>query len=762
VLHRQGNRQRPFAQAALTRLGLALAALLLTTTIASAQEDSLTVDVANFAAAQDGSAQAVVTALDQDGRPLAGLTQENFIARVNGDDAPLTNVAQAVNSDLGISIALTLDTSSSMQGALLDQAKAAAKQFLQGLRPQDSVAIVQFSTGVKTVLPFTSDKAAAAAAIDGLTADGATTLYQATVDSTAIAAASGGTRRAVVLLSDGLDFGSQITGDEALADAGTSGVPFFVIGLGEELDRAYLQELADTSGGQFAETPTPQGLTLLYAAVSELLRGQYILTLDVSALALEADEPTAIVVDVIAGELAGSGERTLCAQLCVVLDGVSAGDRLEDAHSVTAHVASPEPVTSVVVLIDGAQVREITTAPYQFNVDPTTLEKGDHTLEVQVTTASGATTASEIAFVSGPAGGGLDMKTKLAAGIVIVIIIAIAGRLGTRLLKKRGQRRVGSRLAGPLEPVPIDPRRIQAFQGKPLRWPDETPAPAAPVPEEPLGRLIVVSGPLQGQSFPISDAPAAIGSGHRCIVRLPEEIGGEETPPELARVWIREGHLMVHEVSRLTVTGSTGGGWAILSAGDTFPIGPCTFRFELLAEGAEAPGIPNILRDPPSQPDPQAGAGPAQPGQWPDQPSPQVQPFPSAPTSLQAQTFPIGRAQPPQDAPSDPEGNPPAPQSGPFADRPSDEPVTPSQPGDAAREAWYSPPPPPQGPWSGQGQPEEPAPPSSGPAGAAEQPPGWDRQAPEPFQPPQRPSRGESGSNHVPLPPWQSKPQTEE
>ncbi|MEX1255005.1 MAG: VWA domain-containing protein [Dehalococcoidia bacterium] len=798
MLQQQGIRQRPSGWAALTRLGLVLAAVLLTTRIVSAQEDSLTVDVVNFAAAQDGSAQAVVTALDQDERPLSGLTQDNFHARVNGTDVPLTSVTQGVNSELGISIVLTLDTSSSMQGAFLEQAKAAAKQFLQGLRPQDSVAIVKFSTGVQTVLPFTQDKAAAAAAIDTLVADGATTLYQATVDSTSIAAASGGTRRAVVLLSDGLDFGSQVSREDGLADVGTTGVPVFVIGLGTELDRAYLNELADASGGQFAETPTPEGLTLLYQSVSELLRGQYILTLDATALELEADQPTAIVVDVIAGERTGSGERTLCPQLCVVLDGVNAGDRLAGALSVTAHVASPEPVTSVVVSIDGQQVRELTTPPYQFNIDPTTLEDGNHALAVSVTTGSGATTATEIAISTGPAAGGLSSKLKLLGGAVIAVIVAVAGWLGLRLLKRRRGPRTGSRLAGPLAPVPIDPRRLHAFEGKPLRWPDDPAPPQPVVPEDPLGRLIVVSGPLQGQSFSISDAPAAIGSGHRCVVRLPEEIGGEETPPELARVWIREGHLMVHEVSRLTVTGSTGGNWAILNAGDTFPIGPCTFRFELLAEGADStPAIPNILRDPAAQPDPQPAERPEYPGQLPDQPSPQVLPYPISQAPLQGQPFPAGQAQRPEYTPQPPEYAPQAPGQStaqahpdPFSGEP---PITAPTPPEQPALQWYSPPPPQPGsplggepPKASAGQQDRPDPMYSPlpaqpdvpdghptntvpaqPEPAEEQPPNpgqpaFGHPAPEPFRPPERPAKRDDGGNRVPRPPWQSLPQGDE
>jgi VWFA-related protein len=734
------------------RLGLVLTALLLTTRIVSAQEDSLTVEVANFAE-REGSAQAVVTTLDAEGLPLPGLTAENFRARVNGTEAPVTSVTRGQNSEVGISVVLTLDTSSSMQGAFLEQAKAAAKQFLQGLRPQDSVAVVKFSTGVQTVTPFTQNKAAAAAAIDQLVADGATTLYQATMDSTSIAAASGGTRRAVVLLSDGLNFGGAATREDALADVGTAGVPFFVIGLGAELDRDYLNELAESTGGQFAETPGPEGLTLLYQSVSELLRNQYILGLDTTALELDVDEPTAVVVDVTAGQASGTGERTLCPALCVVLDGVGNGERLDDARSIIAHVASPDPVAAVAVLLDGEDYRTITAPPYQFNIDPVTLEDGDHTIEVRVLTTGGGATSTDLAFATGPAGSSSSRITYVLAA-VLVALLAFAGWFGFKTLKKRTRRRPGSPLAGPLEPVPIDPRRRQAFEGKPLRWPDDPPAHQA-VPEDPLGRLVVISGPNQGQSFNISDAPAAIGSGHRCIFRLAEEIGGEEIPPELARFWIREGHLMVHEVSRLTVTGSTGGNWAILNPGETFTVGPCTFRFELLNQAAPA-GAPNILRDEPAPepaPDetpnilrdtPTTGVPPL-----PEQP-PQTQPYPAGQEPLRPHLFPAGQGRvsdytpppmPGQGRPlasqlqgSEPDAFEQAPQSGPFS----------AQPPAGGREPLA---------WRKTDTGEQPAP-------GSEQPP-FGQQPPEPFTPPQRPAKGDDRRPQPPLPPWQSRSQGE-
>src|SRR5438105_4941187 len=70
-------------------------------------------------------------------------------------------------------------------------------------------------------------------------------------------------RRAVVLLTDGADFGGVSSVDSAgsLSQAGASGIPFFTVGLGSAIDQPYLQQLADTTRGQLSVAPAPESLT---------------------------------------------------------------------------------------------------------------------------------------------------------------------------------------------------------------------------------------------------------------------------------------------------------------------------------------------------------------------------------------------------------------------------------------------------------------------------------------------------------------------
>ena len=92
-------------------------------------------------------------------------------------------------------------------------------------------------------------------------------------------------RRAVVLLSDGRDENNPGTGpgsvhsyDDVLAALGDSGALVFAIGMGPNVDREKLQELADKSGGEAYFAPDSQSLAAEYRRILENLRRRYVIT----------------------------------------------------------------------------------------------------------------------------------------------------------------------------------------------------------------------------------------------------------------------------------------------------------------------------------------------------------------------------------------------------------------------------------------------------------------------------------------------------
>ncbi|HSP55867.1 MAG TPA: vWA domain-containing protein, partial [Dehalococcoidia bacterium] len=297
----------------LRRLLLALSALVIggaaVPTVHS--QEAATVRISSVDASEYPHITANLDVLDATQRPVLGLDQGAFAAALGSSPVAVTSVAGASDQGLGLAVVLTFDVSGSMQGAPLAAAKDAGNALISQLGPNDQVAIMAFSDGVRAVQPFTQDRAVLTTAIDGLASSGNTALYSAVVASAQMAGSSGLPRRAVVLLSDGIDFGggSQTDAAGSAGAAQASGVPFFVVGLGGQIDQAYLDQLASASRGQLLLAPDPQVLGALYTNIGDILRHQYALRIDASGI--EAVPGAELTVTVAAAGTSTSATATL-------------------------------------------------------------------------------------------------------------------------------------------------------------------------------------------------------------------------------------------------------------------------------------------------------------------------------------------------------------------------------------------------------------------------------------------------------------------
>ena len=251
--------------------------------------------------------QTSATVLDGGGQPISGLTREAFSARIG--DAPIAISGFGTTSDpgRGIAVVLTFDTSGSMAGGPLDQAKSAGKALLEQLGREDVAAIVSFSNDTVVVQDFTADRTSLANAIDSLSATGNTALYSAVARSVELAQGAPSPRHAVVLLSDGYDYGALSASDPAstITSVANGGGLFFTIGLGSDIDGQYLTQLAQAGHAQFLDAPMPDDLRALYVTAGNILRQQYVLTLDASQLTLPAGNAP-LQVDVSVGGAIGT------------------------------------------------------------------------------------------------------------------------------------------------------------------------------------------------------------------------------------------------------------------------------------------------------------------------------------------------------------------------------------------------------------------------------------------------------------------------
>lgn len=177
-------------------------------------------------------------------------TDATFTVMENGVNVDVLEVSGST-ADRPVQAALLIDTSGSMKGAPLANAKAAAKRFIADLSGKAEVALIAFSSSSRVVSGYSSDTTALASAIDSLQADGETAVYDAVVAATRLKSVSEGSPSTVVLLSDGGDTASTGTLDQAVKAAQAKGMPILAVALqSPEFNQHSLKLLTSRSGGR--------------------------------------------------------------------------------------------------------------------------------------------------------------------------------------------------------------------------------------------------------------------------------------------------------------------------------------------------------------------------------------------------------------------------------------------------------------------------------------------------------------------------------
>jgi Ca-activated chloride channel homolog len=148
----------------------------------------------------------------QGNRPVAGLTAEDFEVR---DTGVLQTVQVVASGDAPLTLLLALDTSSSVEGEKLQHLKAAARSAVSALTKDDRATLITFTERVAREAAPTADRAVIGAAIDRMSAAGATGIIDAVL--AAIALRHGIEGRVVLLVfTDGMDTISWLENEQVL------------------------------------------------------------------------------------------------------------------------------------------------------------------------------------------------------------------------------------------------------------------------------------------------------------------------------------------------------------------------------------------------------------------------------------------------------------------------------------------------------------------------------------------------------------------
>lgn len=189
---------------------------------------------------------------------------------------------------------LIIDRSGSMSeqdgssGTKISNAITAADNFvdLTSQNPQNEIGLVSFSNSATTNSPLTTDYTSVKSQIGTLKASGSTCI-QCAIDQANQAITSGkrsGVKNVIVLLTDGIanyiegsnQQVSESTAEQAALTAAANAhsandAIIFTIGLGNDVNTSFLQQLATSTGGQYYFPPTTDNLNDIYSQISQII-----------------------------------------------------------------------------------------------------------------------------------------------------------------------------------------------------------------------------------------------------------------------------------------------------------------------------------------------------------------------------------------------------------------------------------------------------------------------------------------------------------
>lgn len=227
-----------------------------------------------------------VVVTDETGKPVPNLPREAFRVRQDGDPQEISAFENA--GELPLTVALAIDTSASMFIKLTDVRKAVASLLDTGLANRDRAMLIDFDTTPRLIQPVTRDLASVSSALNTLTPDGGTALWEAISYSLGQLRGISG-RKALVVYSDGINEEGRLSFGEALRAARDSGIPVYLIvanpraergedgGFLSEPSSVKFKKLAEAGGGQVYFIKPEQDLTGVYAQILSELRSQYTL-----------------------------------------------------------------------------------------------------------------------------------------------------------------------------------------------------------------------------------------------------------------------------------------------------------------------------------------------------------------------------------------------------------------------------------------------------------------------------------------------------
>ena len=195
-----------------------------------------------------------VTVQDSKGRFVNNLVEKNFTIYENNKKKPLSYFMHDFGSPLSLTVLLDVSGSMALDNKLADCKAALRHLATKLLRPRDEIALLIFADGqVEVAARHATDKSEFLRVLDKTEAYGQTALNDAVGVSPEFATRARNEKRALLLLTDGIDNDSASTPEEALEVARRVDVPIYTIGykipMSEQMLKAHKRSSTLTAAG---------------------------------------------------------------------------------------------------------------------------------------------------------------------------------------------------------------------------------------------------------------------------------------------------------------------------------------------------------------------------------------------------------------------------------------------------------------------------------------------------------------------------------
>ncbi|HUR35957.1 MAG TPA: VWA domain-containing protein [Vicinamibacterales bacterium] len=223
------------------------------------------------------SVQLTATVSDNRGHFVKGLPQSAF--RVFEDGRPQT-ISHFEAENVALDLIVALDISGSM-GPSMPALKQAAREFLTAIPTTNKVTLLAFNDTSFTLARGATDPVQRIRAVDGLVPWGGTALYDVLVRGVDMFGADAG-RKALIVFTDGEDFGSGASLEEAEARLQASDVTLYMIGQGKGITleplKRVMHRLTDPTGGLPLFVERTDELRGVFSNLLDELSNQYLVS----------------------------------------------------------------------------------------------------------------------------------------------------------------------------------------------------------------------------------------------------------------------------------------------------------------------------------------------------------------------------------------------------------------------------------------------------------------------------------------------------